>query len=84
MWENAKDSITGKVYDPTGKEIIWDKTKPRNGQWDMDHIPDEKYSEMHELYMNGTISKEEFLEWYKNPNNYRPELPKTNRGHKYE
>ena len=84
VWENAKDPVTGKVYDPTGKEITWDKSKPRNGQWDMGHIPGEKYSDMHELYMNGTITKKEFLEWYKNPDNYRPELPSTNRGHKYE
>ena len=84
VWENAKDPLTGKVYDPTGKEITWDKTKPRNGQWDMGHIPGEKYSEMHKLYMDGTITKKEFLEWYKNPKNYRPELPSTNRSHKYE
>lgn len=84
VWENAKDTLTGKVYDPTGKEIIWDRTKPRKGQWDMGHIPGEKYSEVHELYMNDVITKEEFLEWYRNPDNYRPELPSTNRGHKYE
>ena len=84
VWENAKDHLTGKVYDPTGKEIIWDRTKPRKGQWDMGHIPGEKYSEVHELYMNDVITKEEFLEWYRNPDNYRPELPSTNRGHKYE
>ena len=24
VWENAKDPLTGKVYDPTGKEITWD------------------------------------------------------------
>ena len=65
VWENAKDPLTGKVYDPTGKEITWDKTKPRNGQWDMGHIPGEKYSEMHELYMDGTITKKEFVYgWY--------------------
>ncbi|EPY2276962.1 GH-E family nuclease [Clostridium sporogenes] len=52
VWENAKDPLTGKVYDPTGKEITWDKAKPRNGQWDMGHLPDHKYSDMHELYMN--------------------------------
>lgn len=84
VWRNAKDPITGKVYDPTGVEITWDTTKPRNGQWDMGHIPGEKYSEMHQLYINDVISKEEFLEWYRNPNNYRPELPSTNRSHKYE
>ena len=84
VWENAKDPITGKVYDPSGVEITWDKTKPRNGQWDMGHIPSEKYSEMHQLYMDDVISKDEFLEWYRNPKNYRPELPSTNRSHKYE
>ena len=84
VWENAKDPITGKVYDPSGVEITWDKTKPRNGQWDMGHIPGEKYSEMHQLYMDDVISKDEFLEWYRNPKNYRPELPGTNRSHKYE
>ena len=84
VWENAKDPITGKVYDPSGVEITWDKTKPRNGQWDMGHIPGEKYSEMHQLYVDDVISKDEFLEWYRNPKNYRPELPSTNRSHKYE
>lgn len=84
MWENAKDSITGKVYDPSGVEITWDKTKPRNGQWDMGHVPGEKYSEMHQLYMDDVISKDDFLNWYRTPQNYRPELPGTNRSHKYE
>ncbi|HEM3588808.1 TPA: hypothetical protein U1B91_002108 [Streptococcus suis] len=30
------------------------------------------------------ITQEEFLKWFRNPKNYRPELPSTNRGHKYE
>ncbi|SEA38789.1 Pre-toxin TG [Bacillus nitratireducens] len=84
VWENAKDSIDGKVYDPSGVEIIWDKSKRRSGQWDMGHIPGEKYSDMHELYMNEIITKKEFLKWYRKPENYRPELPSTNRSHKYE
>lgn len=84
VWENAKDPLTGKVYDPSGVVIIWDSTKPRNGQWDMGHIPGEKYSEMHQLYMDDVITKDEFLEWYRNPDNYRPELPRTNRSHMYE
>lgn len=50
----------------------------------MGHIPGEKYSEIHQLYMDDVISKEEFLSWYRNPDNYRPELPSTNRSHKYE
>jgi hypothetical protein len=50
----------------------------------MGHIPGEKYSDMHKKYMDGVITKEEFLEWYRDPKNYRPELPSTNRSHKYE
>ena len=80
VWDNAKDPVTGRVYDPSGVEIKWDTNKSRNGQWDMGHIPGDKYSDMHKLYMNDTISKQEFLNWYKNPNNYRPELPSTNTG----
>ena len=39
---------------------------------------------MHKLDMDDGISKDKFLEWYRNPKNYRPELPSTNRSHKYE
>ena len=84
VWELAKDPITGKVMDPSGVEIIWDRTKPRKGQWDMGHLPDHKYSEKHKLYMEGKLTKEEFLAWYRNPLHYRPELSSTNRSHKYE
>lgn len=83
VWNKAKN-INGKVIDPSGKEIIWDVSKPRSGQWDMGHIPGNKYSEIHELYLNDIISEKEFLTWYRNPLNYRPELPSTNRSHMYE
>ena len=83
VWEAWK-SADGKVYDPSGQEIIWDRTKPRKGQWDMGHIPGQKYAEVHAKYIGGKMTKEEFLAWYRNPANYRPELPKTNRSHKYE
>lgn len=53
----------------------------RRSTW---HLPGEKYFDMHELYMNETITKKEFLEWYRESPNYRPELPSTNRGHKFE
>ncbi|TFJ46866.1 hypothetical protein CKN80_03775 [Carnobacterium divergens] len=84
VWNAAKDPLTNNVYDPTGEVIPWDLSKPRNGQWDMGHIPGQKYSDIHELYVRDIINKQEFLEWYRNPNNYRPELPSTNRGHQYE
>ncbi|NMC57436.1 MAG: hypothetical protein GYA50_09475 [Eubacteriaceae bacterium] len=84
VWNNYKDPTTGKAPDPAGGSITWDKTKPRRGQWDMGHIPGEKYSDIHDRYINGEITQKEFLEWYRNPANYRPELPSTNRSHRYE
>jgi len=86
VWENAlKNSPQpGKVIDPSGEEIFWDRSKPRKGQWDMGHIPGQKYSEKHKEYIEGRMTKAEFLAWYHDPANYRPELPKTNRSHKYE
>lgn len=83
VWEMNKDS-TGKVWDPFGAELIWDPTRPRNGQWDMGHLPEHKYSVWHQKYIDDELSLEEFLEWYRNPAHYRPELPSTNRSHKYE
>ncbi|AEI31914.1 hypothetical protein BJV85_002357 [Clostridium acetobutylicum] len=84
VWNSAKD-IDGKVYDPnTGEELSWDTSKSRAGQWDMGHTPENKYSEWHKKYIDGEITKKEFLEWYRNPNNYRPESPSANRSHKYE
>ena len=50
----------------------------------MGHIPEAKYSEMHEAYMNGKLTIKEFVDWYNDPTNYRPELPSNNRSHKYE
>ena len=34
------------------------------GVWDMGHIPEAKYSEMHEAYMNGELTTKEFVDWY--------------------
>lgn len=81
----AKASPNGKVYDPNIKELElpWDRSLPRNGQWDMGHIPQQKYSTVHARYMNGEMTKQEFLNWYRDPNNYRPESPSINRSNKY-
>ncbi|WP_281250276.1 GH-E family nuclease [Virgibacillus proomii] len=38
----------------------------------------------HKKYIEGELIKEEFLKWYRNPKNYRPEGPSANRSHKYE
>lgn len=64
VWENAKQG-NGKVYDPhTGEEIVWDSTKPRNGQRDMGH-QGRTYHELHDDYMSERITKEEFIKEYR-------------------
>ena len=42
VWSAHVDGETGTAIDPTGSVIIWDRTKPRNGQWDMGHKPGQK------------------------------------------
>lgn len=84
VWENAKGP-DGLVRDPnTGEVIDWTPGTPRKGVWDMGHLPEAKYSEMHDAYMRGEMTTKEFLDWYNDPANYRPELPSNNRSHKYE
>ena len=75
----------GVVKDPlTGTVIEWEPGQPRNGVWDMGHTPTQKYSEVHQRYLKGEMTPKEFRDWYNNPDNYRPELPSTNRSHKIE
>ena len=84
VWENAKGP-DGLVRDPnTGEVINWTPGESRKGVWDMGHIPEAKYSKRHEAYMNGKLTTKEFVDWYNDPANYRPELPSNNRSHKYE
>lgn len=75
----------GIVRDPnTLEELTWDKTRSRAGQWDMGHIRYHEYGRLHSDYMAERISKVEFLEEYRNPDNYLPESVHSNRSHKYE
>ncbi len=84
VWEQSK-SKDGKVYDPnTGEEITWDKTQSRSGQWDMGHKPGNEYRDLHQDYMDGKITKDEFLKEYRDPNNYQVESVSANRSHKFE
>ncbi|MNK23706.1 Ribonuclease YqcG [compost metagenome] len=81
-WDAAKN-LEGRVFDPnTFEELFWDKTKPRT--WDMGHTPGNEYKDLHKKYMNGDITKDEFLKEYRNPKNYAPESKSANRSHKYE
>ena len=83
-WRNAQDA-NGRVFDPnTGKELFWDKSRSRAGQWDMGHRTGHEYRELHRRYMDGEISKQQFLDEYRNPGNYYPEDPSSNRSHEFE
>ena len=82
VWNSAKQP-NNKVYNPyTGEELNWNLDGSRT--WDMGHKPGKEYRKLHEDYMNGNISKEKFLEEYRNPSNYQPQSRRTNRSHKYE
>ncbi|MGX2952059.1 GH-E family nuclease [Shewanella sp. JL219SE-S6] len=74
----------GRVFDPnTKKELFWDGGS-RVGQWDMGHKPGKDYASLHDKYIAGDISKQEFLDEYRNPNNYHPEDPSSNRSRKHD
>ena len=76
----------GKDYfiNENSELITWNKDIPRNGQWDMGHLPDQKYSDMYDRFLSGKMSEQEFLEWYRTAENYEPQTIPFNRGHKGE
>lgn len=80
VWEAAKDP-NGRVFDPDGKELFWDRSRPRNDQWHMGHKPGQEYVKLVDRYVNGEITWDEFIHEYTDPNNYRPEDPSLNVGH---
>jgi hypothetical protein len=83
MTHGAAKQKNGKVYDPnTGEELVWSKEGKRN--WDMGHKPGKEYKKLHKDYMDGKITKDEFLKEYRNPQNYQPESQAANRSRKYE
>jgi hypothetical protein len=74
----------GWVFHPgTDTELFWDQTKSRAGQWDMGHRDGQKYEVWHRKYLNDEITYEQFLEWYRSPEHYQPELPSINRGNNH-
>jgi RHS repeat-associated protein len=75
VWERAKGP-DGLVRDPlTGK--VMSKDQP----WDMGHKPGHEFWKHQQSARERGISREEFLNEYNNPENYRPEIPSSNRGH---
>jgi len=84
VWEKSK-WYDWKVRDPNTWQILaWNKSKSRNGQWDMGHKPKKEYRKLHKEYMNWKISLEEFKRRYRDSSNYLPEHYSPNRSRKYE
>lgn len=83
VWEEAAQGGT-TVTDVAGRTITWKPGEPRLGVWDMGHKPGHKYHDTWLKYVNGELSPAEFAEKYRNPNYYRVEHYKTNRGHEFE
>lgn len=85
VWNNAKDPVTGKVFDPNDSdiELTWDKTKSRQGQWDMGHVKGKSYDDLKQQFINDEITYQEFLDEYNNPKNYKPEQMSSNRSNKH-
>lgn len=70
------------VKDKHGDWVTVRRTNPdRKRSWDMGHKPGHEYRDLHRDYMDGKISKKEFLEQYRDPRNYRVEDAGRNRSH---
>ncbi len=79
VWNRASANGKKTVRDPnTGKILKYDEP------WDMGHRTGQEYDQLRDMYYRGEISEEEFLAEYRNPDNYYPEDPSSNRSHKYE
>ena len=83
VWENAK-ATNGRVYDPnTLEELTWDRSTSRDLQWDTGHKPGKSYELLKKRFIEGEISRGEFLDEYNNPANYRPEAYSPNRSRRF-
>ena len=90
VWELAKEEYDSyhigntEYIDTKHGTVSWDRSKPRNGQWDMGHLKNEKYSEKYDEFLRGEISKDKFIEWYQTADNYEPQTIPYNRSHQGE
>ena len=84
VWANAQDE-NGRVFCPnTHKELFWDRTKSRQEQWHMGHLPGKEYRDLYKSFAADEIEWQDVIEEYNDPANYAPEDPDGNRSHAYE
>ncbi|WP_271190720.1 HNH/ENDO VII family nuclease, partial [Brachybacterium conglomeratum] len=87
MWVQVRDDSGAEDVVDLGKDrgkwrrIEWYPGQSRLDVWDMGHIPKQKYAAMHDRYMRGQMTTEEFLAEYRDESNYRVEDPPRNRSH---
>lgn len=77
-WNNAKGP-DGLVRDPKKGQVL-DKNQP----WDMGHKPGHEFRKHSNSAEQRGISRKQFLDEHNNSNNFRPELPSSNRSHSGE
>jgi len=77
-WDAAKGK-DGKVRDPVTKKVM-KKDEP----WDMGHKPGYEHRKHVKSAAERDIDRKQFLDEYNEPSHYRPELPRSNRGHQGE
>lgn len=87
VWERAKDE-NGEVWveDTNGDlyKIDWEPGQPRKDVWDMGHLRGQEYRDLRDDYLSGKITREEFLERYRDPTRYSVQDPLRNQGHQDE
>ena len=81
--KNAKESVWDKAKDEQGvvKNPITKKVMDIEEPWDMGHKPGHEFRKHQQSADDRKITRKQFLDEYNNPNNYRPELPESNRSH---
>lgn len=74
---NIRITETGERYEL----ITWEPGMSHKGLWDMGHVSGQEYRYLREDYLSGRITFEEFMEVYRDPDNYRVQDPARNRSH---
>lgn len=78
-WESAREDSTKQVRDPVTGQFM-SKNKP----WDMGHKPGHEFKKHAKSAKDRGIDRKQFLNEHHKSDNYRPELPSSNRSHKGE
>lgn len=61
--------------------IEWREGDSRTGLWDMGHVGGNEYAKLRDQYHDGLITFRDFIDEYRDPENYRVQDPYRNRSH---